>query len=195
MLPPSPSTHHVSGWPRPRPNRRRPCPCLATTRPPPAPLPPRLGLITGAAGHTSTLSPADLNIAPSPPTGEAGRRPPVVRWAKVRRGKKWARVWRARGGGRRVRVVGQGTSPVGPAGEEAVGMRAMVGRPMVGRPTVVGPGRGRGRPVGTPLGASTIGGASREARPTRGEAATRRRGGGEAGEGVVPGRRGWRPAG
>nr|GFA46088.1 hypothetical protein [Tanacetum cinerariifolium] len=32
------------------------------------------------------------------------------------------------------------------------------------------------------------------ARPTRGEAATRRRGGGEAGEGLVPGRRGWRPA-
>nr|GFA42713.1 reverse transcriptase domain-containing protein [Tanacetum cinerariifolium] len=55
-----------------------------------------------------------------------------------------------RGGGRRVRVVGPGTSPMGPKGEEAVGMRAVVGRPVVGRPTVVGPRRGCGRPAGMP---------------------------------------------
>nr|GFB72366.1 hypothetical protein [Tanacetum cinerariifolium] len=54
------------------------------------------------------------------------------------------------GGDRRVRVVGPRTSPVGPTGEEAVGMRAVVGRPVVGRSMVVGPGRGRDGPAGTP---------------------------------------------
>nr|GFB88630.1 hypothetical protein [Tanacetum cinerariifolium] len=77
--------------------------------------------------------------------GRRVQRPPVVRRATVRQGRQWARVWGAGGGGRRVRVVGPGTSPVGPAGEEAVGMRAVVGQPMV-----VGPGRGRGGPTGMP---------------------------------------------
>nr|GFA03159.1 hypothetical protein [Tanacetum cinerariifolium] len=104
-------------------------------------------------------------------------------------------------------VVGPGTRSVGPTceasgrrgGGEAIDCGASIWRStMVGRQggeagRLLSGGR-RGR-RGRPLGASTMSGADREARPTRGEAVARRRGGGEAGEGVVPGYRGWRPAG
>nr|GFB43592.1 hypothetical protein [Tanacetum cinerariifolium] len=97
------------------------------------------------------------------------------------------RGWRPTGrwgGGQRVGVVGPGTSPVGLAGggDEGGGRPVDGGRAVVGR-------------QGRLLGASTIGGAGREARPGRSEAAARRRGVARLARVWARLARGWRSAG